>query len=280
MSIISLGERSTIQYDNQEGTELLRQTLQPAEEVVANVGGRIEERIDDDEEQKDREHSNSASCQEPSDPRHGTPLYTLEEDLKHLLPFFRVCIVCGDRHKDRIRLCTGCRGVYYCSRECQMKHWKEGGHKDACKHVQEALELEKEELEGIRTQLEGVQGAIPHLSVDSLMQAMILPSGYRQSPDIIRDRYLYLLSTLYNQYGPVRTGKTPPQQVSFLPICHAARLSAITVSIVLLRFFQIGNLKKEVVSNKSFYLISCLDWDKIKLPMTFLSGILIVPNKK
>ena len=25
-----------------------------------------------------------------------------------------------------------CKVVRYCSRECQLKHWKEGGHKKAC----------------------------------------------------------------------------------------------------------------------------------------------------
>ncbi|KAI7840083.1 hypothetical protein COHA_006213 [Chlorella ohadii] len=31
-----------------------------------------------------------------------------------------------------LKRCAACKQVSYCSRECQVKHWKEGGHKDAC----------------------------------------------------------------------------------------------------------------------------------------------------
>jgi hypothetical protein len=73
----------------------------------------------------------------------------LSEELKQTLPgsFFKRCIVCDawqngiDRGehcggKVKISLCTGCRCVYYCSRDCQLRHWKEGGHKDVCQAIQ------------------------------------------------------------------------------------------------------------------------------------------------
>ncbi len=40
------------------------------------------------------------------------------------------------KKKQSMAVCTGCRCVAYCSRECQIKHWPE--HKHACRAVQEA----------------------------------------------------------------------------------------------------------------------------------------------
>jgi TPR repeat protein len=43
--------------------------------------------------------------------------------------------------------CQRCRSVFYCNRECQMKHWidKPNGHKQKCKKLKALLELKKEE---------------------------------------------------------------------------------------------------------------------------------------
>jgi hypothetical protein len=35
----------------------------------------------------------------------------------------------------QFKRCKACLGVYYCSRECQVQHWKEGGHKQVCKRL-------------------------------------------------------------------------------------------------------------------------------------------------
>ena len=49
-----------------------------------------------------------------------------------LIPFETVdCSGCG-RPSVKLRTCSGCRCAAYCSRECQARHWKEGGHKREC----------------------------------------------------------------------------------------------------------------------------------------------------
>ncbi len=40
------------------------------------------------------------------------------------------CIACGDRFFDKLKFCTCCRKVRYCSKKCQKGHWKE--HKKVC----------------------------------------------------------------------------------------------------------------------------------------------------
>ncbi|KAK3359061.1 hypothetical protein B0T25DRAFT_564111 [Lasiosphaeria hispida] len=44
------------------------------------------------------------------------------------------CAGCG-RAKGGLARCTGCGGVRYCSKECQVKGWSEGGHKGDCKVI-------------------------------------------------------------------------------------------------------------------------------------------------
>ena len=46
----------------------------------------------------------------------------------------RVCAGCGDTPSTGAKLQAHrpCMSVRYCSAECQAKHWREGGHKEAC----------------------------------------------------------------------------------------------------------------------------------------------------
>lgn len=44
----------------------------------------------------------------------------------------RLCAVCQSMHDPKP--CAGCRGVYYCSKACQIQHWRE--HKTICRQIQ------------------------------------------------------------------------------------------------------------------------------------------------
>ena len=48
-----------------------------------------------------------------------------------LAPVRVACTGCG-RWAFQLRKCSGCKAVSYCSRECHVRHWKEGGHKREC----------------------------------------------------------------------------------------------------------------------------------------------------
>ena len=43
-----------------------------------------------------------------------------------------ICAYCGNREKKKLKKCARCKSFCYCSRECQIKHWK-AGHKVDCK---------------------------------------------------------------------------------------------------------------------------------------------------
>jgi TPR repeat protein len=47
------------------------------------------------------------------------------------------CSACGKpkSKNQKLRKCSGCYAVKYCSTECQKKHWKIGGHKKECKEL-------------------------------------------------------------------------------------------------------------------------------------------------
>lgn len=49
------------------------------------------------------------------------------------------CIVCGS--PNNLKLCSACKLVRYCGRECQMADWK--NHKELCKKKQAELATEK-----------------------------------------------------------------------------------------------------------------------------------------
>lgn len=47
------------------------------------------------------------------------------------------------------KVCAGCRGSWYCGKECQEKDWKAGGHKKRCKREREIRELTEKMGKGV-----------------------------------------------------------------------------------------------------------------------------------
>jgi uncharacterized membrane protein YgcG len=69
------------------------------------------------------------------------------------------CHAIPNRLKD-LDLCSGCRQVGYCNRECQLQDWKakEGGHKKDCKVMKADAEKEAKKKEEAAKKGGGGQG--------------------------------------------------------------------------------------------------------------------------
>eukprot|EP00662_Eupelagonemidae_sp_cell21_P053505 gene53505-biopygen113516 len=66
----------------------------------------------------------------PADPPLPDRFAGLEDDVLRNLAETRECLLCGEKG-ERLRRCTGCRSVWYCSTVCQKGHWP--SHKPACR---------------------------------------------------------------------------------------------------------------------------------------------------
>ena len=42
------------------------------------------------------------------------------------------CGILGESVGVKLNSCSRCKAVKYCGKACQLKHWKEGGHKKIC----------------------------------------------------------------------------------------------------------------------------------------------------
>lgn len=51
------------------------------------------------------------------------------------------CQTCGISSKEKkLFVCSNCRAEHYCSKECQTKHWKQGGHKNYCEEKKRLIQ--------------------------------------------------------------------------------------------------------------------------------------------
>ena len=65
-------------------------------------------------------------------------LKALDQQEGKTTPTLPCCATCGTPKTTRrpLHACSQCHTTHYCNRDCQMKHWKEGGHKRNCKRLQ------------------------------------------------------------------------------------------------------------------------------------------------
>jgi len=72
-------------------------------------------------------------------------LKMLDQQEGKTIPTLPCCAACGTPKTTRrpLNTCSQCHTTHYCNRECQMKHWKEGGHKRDCKQLQKEHEKKK-----------------------------------------------------------------------------------------------------------------------------------------
>ena len=54
------------------------------------------------------------------------------------------CANCFTRELPNPLVCKQCKAAAYCSKKCQKKHWKKGGHKKACMERNKYLPEEEE----------------------------------------------------------------------------------------------------------------------------------------
>jgi hypothetical protein len=168
----------------------------------------------------------------------------LPEMLKHTLPgsLFKRCIVCDacqsdwNKEKVKISLCKGCRCVCYCSRDCQMKHWKEGGHKDVCQAVQEHVKVNKDQ----------------HSYGSSLVYLHLLASLFHP---VVLATSSSSTSQQHSQFFSMITGHQPsrgPRNVNF-PITVSAMNQAVLECLSKILHFFLCSFSKEHKSNAVLY---------------------------
>jgi len=65
-------------------------------------------------------------------------LKLLDQQEGKTTPTLPCCATCGTPKTTRrpLKACSQCHTTHYCNRECQMKHWREGGHNRECKRLQ------------------------------------------------------------------------------------------------------------------------------------------------
>ena len=63
-----------------------------------------------------------------------------------------VCYNCCQEHRqeqEQVLKCGACKKVFYCSKECQKTHWKQGGHREECPKLKGDRKEEQQKLKAI-----------------------------------------------------------------------------------------------------------------------------------
>jgi len=76
--------------------------------------------------------------------------YAMQQERSEMKAAQNRCSHCGKMNVD-LQLCSRCKKVQYCSRDCQAKDWKKGGHKSVCKPTEgdEGIVIDKPDDNGM-----------------------------------------------------------------------------------------------------------------------------------
>jgi len=85
------------------------------------------------------------------------------------------CSVCHIRDSELLTLqrCAGCKIHYYCSKACQARHWKSGGHMGECKQLKLLKEYHRPYAKQIRNgTIRGEYDNIAHSDLQTLRKKL------------------------------------------------------------------------------------------------------------
>ena len=85
------------------------------------------------------------------------------------------CDACGKEFSGNM-VCTRCESAFYCDRECQVRAWKKGGHKQECAQMKEQSESIAKE---VVTRLKDTSIPISRRMSDSLMLRLDMAGPYK-----------------------------------------------------------------------------------------------------
>ncbi|XP_067683775.1 histone-lysine N-methyltransferase EHMT1-like [Haliotis asinina] len=112
------------------------------------------------------------------------------------------CVECGDQPITGLKTCGQCQGPLYCSKECQRKHWKEGGHKKECRGFVWALPkpgwvstISLHSLSVSTTSASHMKLSKKNITKERFIVKVQLPLGYNNEDMMVynKDRSLTLL---------------------------------------------------------------------------------------
>ncbi|GFH46351.1 hypothetical protein CTEN210_02825 [Chaetoceros tenuissimus] len=115
---------------------------------------------------------------------HKTGYFYAQDQLKSvflLLKEMHSCWRCKDLYVEgegtetKTLICSGCKCAVYCSRECQVKHWKEGKHDECCESISLGWSFYERRKKRIERALRKERIFTKQITVDGIKRECFLP---------------------------------------------------------------------------------------------------------
>jgi len=115
-------------------SELTEQARRKAVNIAAHERGDLFDKQVREKDKRERAAVLIQSVQRDRQARRKASLLRKEKAAEQERTELRNCGGCTkmEREAGQFNKCGRCKEVRYCSRECQVKHWKKGGHKEEC----------------------------------------------------------------------------------------------------------------------------------------------------